>query len=114
MSPEIVIARQFTAIGICLLDLYLVFLWFYASIRTRIWFLWLFVATGVFATVVSFLSLALTFEGSTIQQSLGPLFSPFLVVFTLIQLIYLTVGAIAHTLLVIWLVRNRRGSIQKT
>jgi hypothetical protein len=113
MPPEIVISRQFAAIGICLLDLYLLSLWFYATIRTGIGFLWLFVGTGVFATIVSFLSLALTFEGAEIQHSLGPLFLPFMVVFTVIQPLYLTIAAIAHTLLVIWLIRNRATSVQK-
>ena len=114
MPPELLISRQFAAIGICLLDLYLLALWSYTTIRTGIGFLWLFVGTGCFATIVSFLSLALTFEGTEIQHSLGPLFVPFMVIFTVIQPLYLTIGAIAHTLLAIWLIRNRAASTQKT
>ena|ERR1700730_3114971 len=106
MSPDIIL-RQIATIGICLVQVYLICLWAYASIRTGLGFFWLFVCAGVLYVGLAFISVALVFAAPQIESAFGPLFPAFLRVFTVAQPFALAFGAVAHTLLVFWILRSR-------
>src|SRR5437660_1415407 len=72
------LVRQIATIGVCFVDVYLLCLWAYASIRTGLWFFWLFVFVGVCYVALAVINVAFLFAWPQIQGALGPLYPAFL------------------------------------
>jgi hypothetical protein len=99
--------RQFAAIFLCLGQLYISVLWVYTAIRTSFLLSWLFALVSVLYLLLGFANLAFTFAWSQLHQMLGSQFSSVFDALLLAQPVALLLGAVAHTLVVTWLLRSR-------
>ena len=97
--------RQAGAILLCLGQLYIAGLWVYAAARIRFSFAWLFALSALLYLLLSAVNLAFAFGWSQLQQVLGAQFMPVFNALLVAQPIALFIGAVAHTVLVTWLLR---------
>lgn len=100
-------ARQLVAILLCLGQLYIALLWVYAASRTNFFFSWLFAFVSALYLLLSIVNLALAFYLSQLQALLGSQLHSLFDGLLLTQPVALLLGAVAHTLVVRWLLRSR-------
>lgn len=109
MSPESFRLIQLIASGAFLVgDLYLLGLWIYAVVRTRLIFFWILTFAGLFYCLLALANAALVFAPEQIRNSLGPQFLSVYAIFLLSQPLNLLVAVIGHTVLVSWVIRAER------
>ena len=109
MSPESLRLIQLIASGAFLIgDLYLLVLWIYAVIRTRLVFFWILAFAGLFYCLLAIVNFALIYAPQQIRDAIGPGFLTFYTVFLLFQPLNLLLAVIGHTVLVSWVIRAQR------
>jgi hypothetical protein len=110
MSPESLRLIQLIGSGAFLLgDLYLLVLWIYAVIRTRLIFFWILTFAGLFYLLLALGNAALIYAPEQIRNAVGPQFLTLYAVFFLFQPFNLLLAMIGHTVLVSWVVRTQRN-----
>ena len=109
MSPESLRLIQVIASGAFLIgDLYLLILWIYAVVRTRLIFFWILTFAGVFYLLLAIINAALVYAPEQVRNAVGPQFLTLYAVFLLFQPFNLLLAMIGHTVLVSWVVRAER------
>jgi len=86
-------------------DLYLLGLWIYAVVRTRLIFFWILALAGLCYLLLAIVNAVLVFGPEQVRNSLGSQFTTVYAVFLLCQPFNLVLAAIGHTVLVNWVIR---------
>src|SRR5947209_2208668 len=89
-------------------DLYLLILWVYAVVKTRLIFFWILAIAGLFYVLLAGVNASLVYAPEQIRNALGPQFLTIYAVFLLFQPFNLLLAIIGHTVLVGWAVRAER------
>src|SRR5947199_7771502 len=109
MSPESVRLIQLIASGAFLVgDLYLLILWIYAVVKTRLIFFWILAVAGLFYLLLAGVNASLVYAPEQIRNGIGPQFLTIYAVFLLFQPFNLLLAILGHTVLVNWVVRAER------
>lgn len=109
MQPESFRLIQLIASGAFLVgDLYLLVLWIYAAVRTRLIFFWILAFAGFFYFVLALVNATLVYAPEQVRNTLGPQFLTFYAVFLVAQPFNLFLAVIGHTALVRWVVAEER------
>jgi hypothetical protein len=109
MSPESLRLIQLVASGAFLVgDLYLLVLWIYAVVRTRLIFFWILAVAGLFYLLLAMINAGLIYAPEQIRNAVGPHFLTLYAVFLLFQPFNLLLAVVGHTVLVNWVLRAER------
>ncbi|HLW34940.1 MAG TPA: hypothetical protein VKS98_04705 [Chthoniobacterales bacterium] len=85
--------------------MYLLGLWIYAAVRTRLIFFWILALAGLCYLLLAIVNAALVFGPEQVRNAFGSQFTTVYAVFVLCQPFNLVLAAIGHTVLVNWVVR---------
>ena len=109
MSPESLRLIQLIASGAFLVgDAYLLILWIYAVVKTRLIFFWILAVAGLFYLMLAGVNASLVYAPEQVRNAVGPQFLTLYAVFLLFQPFNLLLAIIGHTVLVSWAIRAER------